>query len=296
MLWLVVLSLGLVACRAASDAASSRPAPSSAKAPPAVAASASAPALAEPAATSAPAPPASASAAPPWPPPAPAVQTDWCTELVSALDEETCYVLPERRPTELLVYLHGIVPPGSTSVQKTNFQEVVANAARRAGVAALIPRGETGLAGKARRNSWSWPTSGEQHVKHAKRLAASLEARQKKLEALTGVAFDRRYLAGSSAGAYFTVALALHGYFAAEGYGAMSGGARVFGTDPTQVPARPFYIGYGTHDNVGPAAEALGASLTKAGWRVLVSKHPLGHGAKEIYLDEAFVFWRGDAG
>ncbi len=211
---------------------------------------------------------------------------------MQALDEETCYVLPETQPSELLIYLHGVVPPARESIQKTNFETVVANAVRRAGVAALIPRGKQGLAGKSRRGWWGWPTSAEQYEAHAAAMVTSLLARQAKLEALVGKPFARRYVAGSSAGAYFAAALALHGQIEADGFGAMSGGALAFGADPAKVQARRFYIGYGTHDTVGPGAEALGAELRKAGWPVSVSKHALGHGAKEIYLDEAFAFWR----
>lgn len=234
-------------------------------------------------------PPAAAST---WPPPAPAVETDWCIEGIPALDEETCFVLPDAPSTELLVYLHGIVPPERDSVQKTNFETVVANASRRAGVVALLPRGRQGLAGKARRGWWGWPTSALQHREHAAALVESLIERQRKLEALVGFAFERRFVAGSSSGAYFAAALALHGDIEADGFGAMSGGARAHGAEPAKLPPRPFYIGYGTADTVGPAAEALGASLRRAGWPVKIAKHPLGHGAKEIYLDEAFPFWR----
>ena len=220
------------------------------------------------------------------------MQTDWCTAAVNALDEETCYVLPDAPTSELLVYLHGIVPPEKESDQKTKFQAVVANGARRASAAALIPRGRQGLAGKSRPGWWGWPTSALQHKEHAAALVRSILERQQKLEALVGGAFTRRYVAGSSSGAYFASALALHGDIQADGFGAMSGGARAFGADPAKLEPRPFYIGYGTHDTVGPAAEALAALLRAARWPVLVRKHPLGHGAKEIYLVEAFPFWR----
>src|SRR5215208_6983735 len=44
-----------------------------------------------------------------WPPASPAgIETDWCIDSVSALDEQTCYVLPDTPPRDLLIYLHGI--------------------------------------------------------------------------------------------------------------------------------------------------------------------------------------------
>jgi predicted esterase len=177
-------------------------------------------------------------------------------------------------------------------VQKTNFETVVANAARRAGVAALIPRGRQGLAGRGHKQWWGWPTSATQHERHAEELVASLLKRQEKLEALVGRAFQRRYVAGSSAGAYFVSALALHGDIEAAGFGAMSGGARAFGAKPEALSPVPFYIGYGKWDPVGAAAEGLATVLRAAKWPVHVRKHPLPHGAREVYLDEAFSFWR----
>ena len=48
------------------------------------------------------------------------VVTDWCIEGMRALDEDVCYVLPPLaagQPRQLLVYLHGIVPPVPVSVR-----------------------------------------------------------------------------------------------------------------------------------------------------------------------------------
>src|SRR5687767_5816553 len=134
-------------------ACAGRPAPAGDPSPTASPPAPRGPAPPEPAppeAAPGPAPPAApdASAAKPWPPPAPGVRTDWCIEGVAALDEATCYVLPDAPPDTLLIYLHGIVPPAGPSPQKTNLETVVSNAARRAGVAALVPRGERGLGPK----------------------------------------------------------------------------------------------------------------------------------------------------
>ena len=103
--------------------------------------------------------PAVAEAPPPSPPAPPALTSDFCIEGIHALDEETCYVLPAARTSELLLYFHGIVPPEKTSQQKSYFETVVQKAAGRAGVAALVPRGELGLAPKGHERWWGWPTS-----------------------------------------------------------------------------------------------------------------------------------------
>ncbi len=116
----------------------------------------------------------------------------------------------------------------------------------------------------------------------APELVESFVTKRKALEALVGRRFERWFVAGSSSGAYFTAALALNGGIDADGFGAISGGALSARADFTKLSPRPFYVGYGTRDTVGPSARALGERLKQAGWPVLVSAHPVGHGAKEI--------------
>ena len=230
-----------------------------------------------------------------WPPPPPAgAHGDFCMPVVTALDDDTCYVLPDAPPRELLIYLHGIVPPQATSVQKTNVQTVVANASRRAGVAALLPRGRRGLAPKGHDGWWGWPTSPAAYAALASELVAGFVEKRRKLEALTGRPFEHLYVAGSSSGAYFAVALALNGGIAADGFGAMSGGAyqKAASTSPTVVP---FYVGYGTRDIVARSAQQLASRLRAEGWPVDLAAHPLPHGAAEVYLDEAIAFFRRSA-
>ncbi len=236
--------------------------------------------------------PHAAKALPPWPPTLPPrAETDWCIESVFALDEETCLVMPERRSERLLIYLHGIVPPTKESVQKTNFEKVVARASRRANVVALIPRGEQGFAPKGYAGWWSWPTSSFTFRKKGAPFVAKLKAKREKLEKLVGYRFKSAYVAGSSAGAYFVVALALHGVLEVDGFGAMSGGTGYETEGMKELSPKPFYIGFGKHDSVAGSARDLGRRMEKLGWPVLVRAHATGHGAREVYLDEAFPFW-----
>jgi predicted esterase len=252
----------------------------------------------EPAEVATPAPVEAPPEAPaPWPPKTPpSVQSDWCISGVTALDDESCYVLPERPSRELLIYLHGIVPPGKESPQKTKFETVVARASLRAGVVALIPRGHKGLAPKGLGDWWGWPTGDGIYRRHGAGLVEKIRAKKTLLENALGVRFERTYLAGSSSGAYFVAALALKGGLEADGFGVMSGGARFPGPELGDLPHRPVYIGFGTHDTVGDGARALGRAFERAGWPVRVEAHPLSHGANEIYLDEAFELWRKGAG
>jgi len=227
-----------------------------------------------------------------WPPRAPPiVETDWCTESVRALDPSTCFFLPEAPTRTLLVYLHGVVPPEKTSAQKTNYQAVVANASRRAGAAALMPRGNQGLAPKGIEKWWGWPTSPSTYKRHAAELVERIQAARRKLEDSTGIQFERVYLAGSSSGAYFVATLAQRGGIEVDGFGAMSGGTTVLEPSFQALRPRPVYIGYGLYDTVGESARELGRLLEKAKWPVRVAEHRVGHGAREVYLDEAFPFW-----
>lgn len=281
--WLALLALGSCRSHARADAG-----------PPSVVSVVAAEA---PPASSSPAPPP----APPWPPPA-SVTTDWCVDGLSALDEDVCYVLPPLeagRPRRLLVYLHGIVPPVADSPQKRTFEAVVLHASARAGVAALLPRGRRGLGPAQSRDWWAWPTTSADMTRFTPAIVARWAMAKKQLEAIAGSPFEKTYLAGSSSGAYFLAALAVRGdlptaAFPVDGFGAMSGG----GPGPWTAPRRPeearppFYVGYGAYDADSRArARALVTLLEGARWPVRAAEHPLGHGANEVYLDEAFEFW-----
>lgn len=225
----------------------------------------------------------------------PDVETDWCLDGWRGLDEGTCYLVPEgwdrRGRRRLLVYLPGIVPPVARSPQKEKVQHVVAAAAKRAGVVALLPRGRRGIGPKDAKDWWAWPTSAADRETYAATMVAEWNAARAKLEAALG-AFERTYLAGSSSGAYFLTALALGGDVEMDGYAATSGGAKgLVGRHASSAKRRPFYVGYASGDPTNGGPKALGVFLSGIGWPVRVGEHPGGHGAREVYLDEAFGFW-----
>jgi predicted esterase len=253
-----------------------------------------APVVPAPAARSASRPEIAATAGNPMPWPRakpPKVETDWCIDAVDALDEETCFALPDKPATSVLVYFHGIVPPTRESHQKTNYETVVANASRRAGAVALMPRGKQGLAPAGHDGWWGWPTTAPQYWEHAKAIVDSVSMKTKRIEDLVGTSFSKMYVAGSSSGAYFVAALALHGDIRADGFAVISGGSGKITPELARLEPKPFYVGYGTYDSVQSSARALGELLRHAGWPVRVAEHPLGHGAHEVYLDEAFEFF-----
>ncbi len=184
-------------------------------------------------------------------------------------------------------------------MQKQTVQGAVLAAATRAGAAAIVPRGRRGIGPEGARDWWAWPTSPSAHAQLAREIIARWLSAKKKLEAIAGAPFERTYLAGSSNGAYFLSALALRGDcdeagFAIDGYGAMSGGAAGGrGAEALEGRApRRVYVGFGTYDaETKGGARALAKVFEAAHWPVRVAEHPVGHGAREVYLDEAFAFW-----
>jgi predicted esterase len=231
-----------------------------------------------------------------------AVTSDWCIDGLTALDEDVCYVLPalpSDKPRRLLIYLHGIVPPQPDSPQKHAVETAVLHASERAGVAALIPRGRRGIGPAHARDWWAWPTTSGAIAQLAPALVARWRAAKEKLEAIAGAAFQRTYLAGSSNGAYFVAALAVRGDLPSEslpidGFAATSGGGAGAGAAErlARLSPRPFYVGFGAYDEETKAnARTLVAALEGARWPVRAAEHPFGHGANQVYLDEAFAFW-----
>lgn len=298
---LALVACGAVGCRRATvDERTQAPppatgAPASSSAASASASAAPAPSARRPADPSSEAAEGTADARPALPD----VRTDWCLEGWRGLDEGTCYFVPEggatRTPRRLLVYLPGIVPPTPTSPQKEKVQRVVAAAAARAGAVALLPRGRRGIGPAGAKDWWAWPTSAGDHAAYAAAMVAEWSAARARLEAALGP-FERVYLAGSSSGAYFLTALALTGAVEMDGYAAASGGATgLAGARATSASKRPFYVGYASGDPTHGGPKALGAFLASAGWPVRVAEHAGGHGAREVYLDEAFAFWDGFA-
>jgi predicted esterase len=218
----------------------------------------------------------------------PDVATDWCLPPWRGIDEGVCYFVPEKALPKLLVYLPGIVPPWpARSPQKEKVEAIVAQAAARAGIVAMLPRGRRGIGPADAKHWWAWPTSPRDHAALAASIIAEWRRARSMLEGVVGP-FEKTWFAGSSSGAYFLTNLALEGAFDADGWGAMSGGAP---STKTGGLMKPFYVGYGSADPANGGPRALAAWLTAHGWPIRVAEHAGGHGAREIYLDEAIAFW-----
>jgi predicted esterase len=86
----------------------------------------------------------------------------------------------------------------------------------------------------------------------------------------------------------YRAASSVRGDFPADGYAVLSGGSGRPAPHLAELPKSAIYVGYGDGDVVGAKAEEVAAQARAAGWRVRVSVHHTGHGAREVYLDEAF--------
>jgi predicted esterase len=219
-------------------------------------------------------------------------KSDWCIEGLVALDDETCVTVPASHDDSLLVYLHGILPPYPESAPKTRVQTIVKDAATRGNIIAMMPRGVKGIGPKNFETWYAWPTASNDYAKYARAMVADWATLRAKLESKLGIKFKRTYLAGSSSGAYFLAALAIHGHAQFDGFGAMSGGAAWPTPELQSLPPRPLYVGYGTQDSVGGMARTFATMMQGAGWPVRVAEHPFGHGAQGVYIDEALAFFR----
>ncbi len=218
----------------------------------------------------------------------------WCTEGLEAMDDGTCFVVPEsgvRSPRTLLIYLHGVIAP---SGQPQAFvQGIVRDDARARGYVALVPRGVRGIGPPKTHDWWAWPTDASAYAAHAKTMVEGWLARKRAIEEALGAPFERTYLAGSSNGAYFVTILALRGDITVDGFAAISGGARG-GRLVSQLPAErpPFFVGDGSLDEARGDPVGLAGFLEEAGWPHRRVEHRVPHGLRDVYLEDAFSYWQ----
>jgi predicted esterase len=218
----------------------------------------------------------------------------WCTEGLEALDDETCLVVPQstvQSPRTLLIYLHGVIAP--TGQPQSFVQGIVRDDARARGYVALLPRGVRGIGPVKTHDWWAWPTDAAAYAAHARSMVAGWLAKRRAIEEALGAPFERTYLAGSSNGAYFVTILALRGDIAVDGFAAISGGARG-GRQASGLPAvrPPFFVGYGSLDEAKGDPMGLGALLVEAGWPHRLVEHPVPHGLRGVFLEDAFSYWQ----
>ncbi len=216
----------------------------------------------------------------------------WCADELVALSERVCVALPNRvrQPPTLVVFLHGVVKPG-TGWQWAQ-QRALARAAAVHGFVGVMPRGRRGHGPRGMEDWWTWPTSAVAQRAFEGELLTEWAMAEHALVGALGEPFARRYVLGFSNGAYYASSLALRGRLAADGFGVFAGGsgAEYLVAAARSVEARPpIYVGYGQRDETARRdARHLGAALRTLGWPCRVVERPrVGHTMTDSMVAEA---------
>ena len=230
--------------------------------------------------------------------PPPAQASSWCAPELGRLSGGTCFALPRagaEPASELLIFLHGVIPPGGNT--QWDQQRQLARAAEEHGLAVLMPRGRRFLRTDDMSEYWTWPTAADAQARAEKPIVEEWARARAELESKLGRPFAKIYFFGFSNGAYYVASLAGRGRLAVDGYAAFAGGAawrfaRLKARD--HVPRVPLYVGYGTGD--GRAARdgtELGDALRRLSWPAkVVASEGVGHTITDAQLAAALEFLR----
>ncbi len=222
-------------------------------------------------------------------------ETDWCREGWIGLDESTCFYLPESnaRPTRLLVFLHGMMPPDASSHSQ---QAIVEQAAESQGFAALFPRGRKGMCSWAESVSdwYCWPTNRDNVDAHAQLFAAEWSAAVELLEEVAELSFTQRYLLGFSNGGYFDSYVGLENWWPLDGVGLVAAGRSYIDVQLLAAAKPPMYIASGALDiqSVQNSAQNLAFFLSQQNWpHAYVLHQGRGHEIWPDDIEAAAALW-----
>ncbi len=225
----------------------------------------------------------------PWQP----VETPWCTGDWVGLDEDTCFYASTTLSdsAELLVFLHGMMPPDSLP---TTMQSIVAQEVEARGAVALFPKGKAGLCSwdESVKDWYCWPTSRANVDTHSASLTGSWDAAATKLSAILETSFTRRYVLGFSNGGYFASYLGLEGLWPLEGSGLVAAGRSFVDEKLLSAQQPPMYIAVGELDQlqVQQSAENLAYVLSLHNWpHQFIIHSQRGH---EIWPDDVQAAWK----
>ncbi|HZF53882.1 MAG TPA: hypothetical protein VE093_34795 [Polyangiaceae bacterium] len=223
------------------------------------------------------------------------VETDWCTEGWTGLDDHTCFFVPDTvaSPTSVLFFVHGMMPPDS--VAKTA-QQIAREAAQEHGYIAVFPRGRQGLCAWAKEvaDYWCWPTSRAAVDANAGEIIEEWSAAEALLGDVLGVSFERRYVLGFSNGGYFASYIGLEGLLATDGIGVVGAGRSSIDESLMPAKATPFYIAVGALEleSTQSGAQNLAYVLDKHAWPNDLVIHPgQGHSVTASDFDGACATW-----
>jgi predicted esterase len=215
----------------------------------------------------------------------------WCAPEIDELPDGVCWYAPADARATLAIFLHGVVMPGTT--WQWNQQRAAVRAARRHRLVVLIPRGRRGVGRGSWADWWSWPSGVAAQKQHEAEVLAEWRRARQTLEQRRAARFERVWVFGFSAGAYYAASLALGRRFAADGWAVFAGGAAPKGFGRRRAPrgAEPFYVGWGGRDRARRDPERLARELRAAGWPVLAGPRPrVGHTMTDSQLADAVKF------
>ncbi len=229
----------------------------------------------------------------PTAPEAPPVR--WCAEEFETLPGDVCYFEPSggEPVTKLAIFLHGLVKVGSD--WQYNQQRSAARVAKQNGFAVLMPRGRVGAGSQKFADQWNWPTSLAGQQRYEREVLDEWRAARATVEARRGVPFERLYVLGFSAGAYYAASLATGNRFHADGFGVFAGGGA--GKDAARHlskvrPRAPIYVGWGMKDSARHDPEQLARALKAAGWpHRAAGRRGVGHAMTDSQVREAISFF-----
>lgn len=231
----------------------------------------------------------------------------WCSPELETLREGFCYaeprVLAEGQPPTLVVFLHGVVKPGTG--WQWQQQRAAQRFARQHGFVALMPRGQRGVGPKGMEDWWTWPTGAPAQARIEEQVLTSIAQARGELEERLGRRFERVWVFGFSNGAYYATDLAmrgrlLSGALKADGFAVFAGGSAAEHTrrKAEQVASRtPLFVSWGLKDRDAPNQAKLSAMLRQLHWpTAAASSAKTGHEMPDSHVAAAVKFLRAQSG
>lgn len=227
------------------------------------------------------------------PPPA---DVPWCNDAVEKLTDSMCHFTPVKpgaeAPTTLVIFLHGVIKLGTD--WQYNQHLALARAAKANGFEVLLPRGRVGAGSKKFADHWNWPSSVEGQKAYEDEVIAEWMDAKAKLEEKNGRPFEKVYVFGFSAGAYYAASLALRARISVDGYGVFAGGGAPKGVERWAKGIRtrpPIYVGWGGKDKARKDPQRFAKALRALGWsHKAVGRKKVGHSVTDAQIREAIAF------
>ncbi len=187
----------------------------------------------------------------------------WCPERFESGPSDTCFAIPENpsKDTPVLVYLHGMYQ-GHGSPEEW----AAVGVAIDRGFAVVIPRGKRGLcAWRAElKDHYCWPQDAED-TQTMKSVVKEWDRVLWQVDALLEGGTHKRYVLGSSNGAFFASYLAMHAIFPGQAYAVVNGGPLgAPGAKSTQAPV--LLVAGDEASDASAKTKELHEVLSKASW------------------------------